>query len=137
MAEKEFMMRLHGDFAHRVAIYTLKDILIEKGAILKDERQFKKLYHSPCEPDAFFEYTDVFTKNGKKTKVKVLHVVEIETRATPASLKKKQEQYEVALAGVRMTPVNLSEFINLCPSESSVEDILKHFREEIELRLPI
>jgi hypothetical protein len=145
-AEKEFMMRLHGDFGHRLAIYVIKDILMYKDAKLKvklrDERQFKSLYHSPCEPDVYFECVQSHMKGNKKQKLKELHVIEVETKPTLQSTGKKLQQYEEALAGVRLTVINLGEIIDQFYGGTYTDhlpmgSILWDFRDMLELRLPI
>lgn len=137
MAEKEFMMRLHGDFCHRLAIYILKDILAYKGVKFRDERQFKSLYHSPCEPDIFVEFTDTHRKGNRKFKQKELHVIEVETNPTRASITKKQQQYEEALAGVRLTVIDLGKILEDECYDEDVGQVLLKFRERLELELPI
>lgn len=145
-------MRLHGDFPHRLAIYVLKDILTYKGVKFRDERQFKKLYHSPCEPDIFFEFTQTYRKGNKKQKIKELHVIEVETNPTAASVNKKQQQYEEALAGVQLTVIDIGKILTLTGWEKDNGDmvvdqcdalafefhtVLDMFRTHLEQRLPI
>lgn len=137
MAEKEFMMRLHGDFLHRQSIYVLKDILAYKeGVEIKDERQFKKRA-CPCEPDIFVGYMATHRKGNTKFKVKELHVFEVETNPTKASMTKKQQQYEESLAGVRLTVVDLNRVLDKMPYDETFEGQIELFRKYLELELPI
>ena len=138
MSEKEFVMRLHGDFAHRLAIYILKDILAYKGVKFRDERQFKNLYHSPCEPDLYFECEDIWHDGNKKVKRKVLRVIEVETNPTKESVAKKQQQYTEALAGVQLTVIDISKaLVDDDWEDYSLESILQEYRAKLELELPV
>jgi hypothetical protein len=111
MAEKEFYMRLHGDMLHNVVIFLTKCILLEKGATLKDERQFKKKYISPCEPDVYAEYEAKMIKGNTRRTEKKLLVVEVETKATTESIRKKYIQYQEATAGIDLVVLNLEKFL--------------------------
>jgi len=112
MAEKEFYMRLHGDMLHNQAIFLLKCIWLEKGGTLKDERQFKKKYNSPCEPDMYGEYEARMVKGNRRWTEKKLVVVEVETKATTESIRKKQQQYEESMAGIQLVVLNLQKYMN-------------------------
>jgi len=141
MAEKEFYMRLHGDMLHNVAIFLLKCIWLEKGGRLMDERQFKKKHICPCEPDMYGEYEARMVKGNRRWTEKKLLVAEVETKATTESIRKKQQQYEQASAGIQLVVLDLNKFHdNYWPtpySNFSPEHDWTLLKEWIESELPI
>jgi hypothetical protein len=134
MAEKEFVMRLHGDMLHNMAIFLLKCVWLEKGGKLLDERQFKKKYISPCEPDFFGLYEDRMVKGSRRWTEKKLLVAEVETHATAESVRKKQQQYEQASAGIQLVVLDLDEYLMDAGNLASDWMSLKNW---IESKLPI
>lgn len=139
MAEKEFYMRLHGDMLHNVVIFLTKCILLEKGAKLYDERQFKKKYISPCEPDVYCEYEAKMIKGNTRRTEKKLLVVEVETYATKESVAKKYQQYKEATAGVDLVILDLRKFMNANDKDNpffGTQDWML-LKDWIEAELPI
>jgi hypothetical protein len=134
MAEKEFYMRLHGEMLHNEVIFLLKCIWLEKGGKLYDERQFKKKFMSPCEPDMYGEYEARMIKGNRRWTEKKLLVAEVETHATPATIKKKYQQYKEATAGIELIILNIDEYLSNPDNSLYRWDYLK---EWIESRLPI
>jgi len=142
MAEKEFYMRLHGDMLHNVVIFLTKCILLEKGAKLYDERQFKKKYICPCEPDVYAEYNaKMIVGNTRRTEKKLL-VVEVETFATKESIAKKYLQYKEATAGLDLVILDLRKYMNANDTDhyadpfAGTQDWMR-LKDWIEAELPI
>jgi len=98
---KGFYHHIHGDQLHDLAIYFLQYEIVKKGGILQEPSIYKKKMYWPCEPDIIF----TIVEKG----VRYIHVIEVETDATKASLEKKTNQYVLSTAGVNLTIINLAE----------------------------
>jgi hypothetical protein len=113
----------HGDFTHDLVRYLVEHHVKTKikNGILMDRAVFKKRTCSPCEPDVIFQYVE----DGKK----YIYVVEVESRLTNNSEKRKTEQYKEALAGI-------TDLIILNLDEVKDWNNLRELKNYVEARMP-
>ena len=97
-----FYHRIHGDVLHDLVITRAERYVVLNGGKLLSIDGFKDKYHCACEPDVFCYFMD--RKLGKQ-----LIVVEVESRPTEKSIRKKWTQYKESSAGIdHLVILNLS-----------------------------
>jgi hypothetical protein len=139
--DKSFVHYIHGDELHDLTIFLTERILVRKGAKLKDIFVFRDKYNCPAIPDIYAKYEAKMIKGNTRRTVTKLIVVEVETRATTESIRKKQQQYEESMAGIELVVLDLNKFHdNYWPtpySNFSPEHDWTLLKEWIKSELPI
>lgn len=107
MPTKEWYHREHGDKLHDLVRFLVERYITDRGGVVRDGTIFKKR-KSPCEPDVYFQYDTVLIKGNRRLHQRLMGVVEVETSASAESIRKKQEQYEQTMTGVKLVILDLS-----------------------------
>lgn len=126
---------IHGGLFHNTCIFICEYIAIENKFKILDGDAWRHKTISPGVPDLVFEYVIKIKVDGKTTPIKKLAVVEIDTRGSKESEKKKWEQFVRDNPGYELYYINMKELHDmkdLYDIEWSVDVLYKW----LKVRLP-
>lgn len=129
MTGRPVFVEPHGGDLHCVAILLAKLVCRERGhkEIPHDALKHKGLY--PGIPDLYIEVHSRRTNGrGQATHDWTRYIIEVETEATAAAIRKKRAQFDTSLAGHELIVVDLKK----CGSPNDIAQL----RALLEVELP-
>ncbi len=126
MVGRPFYVEPHGDRLHVHAILEAKLVCRERGYRELDHEALARKQLYPGIPDLYIEAKIRRTnERGQASHDWTRYIIEIETDATAASIRKKTAQFDTSLAGHEMLPINLRK----CKDPKDIDELRKFLEE--------